>query len=131
MTRTLLLNWVYYNPVGHVVEGMKIARGYHAANRGVEVHMMVNADAPALFGLPDASAESPRDHLVAEADREELHLFAVKSAEEVREAGDPGIVVVDGSGGAGGQVAVAFVEAGGIVAAGDVVVAERDLYVRW
>ena len=42
----MLLNWVYYNPVGHVVEGVKIARGYQAANRGVEIHMMVNAAAP-------------------------------------------------------------------------------------
>jgi len=46
MARTLLLNWVYYNPVGHVVEGLKIARGYRAANPGIEVHLMVNAAAP-------------------------------------------------------------------------------------
>jgi hypothetical protein len=46
VAKTLLLNWVYYKPVGHVVEGLKIAKGYAVANRDLEVHAMFNADAP-------------------------------------------------------------------------------------
>ncbi len=46
MTKTLLVNWVYYRPVGHVVEALKLAKGYKLANRDLEVHMMLNADAP-------------------------------------------------------------------------------------
>lgn len=46
MTKILLVNWVYYKPVGHVVEALKLAKGYAVANRGLEVHMMLNADAP-------------------------------------------------------------------------------------
>lgn len=31
MERTLLLNWVYYYPVGHAVEALKVAKGYQCA----------------------------------------------------------------------------------------------------
>lgn len=46
MKKTLLVNWVHCKPVGHVVEGLKLAKGYGVANRNLEVHMMLNADAP-------------------------------------------------------------------------------------
>lgn len=42
----ILLNYVYYSPVGHVVEALRYARGLHEANRGSEVHV----------ALPDATA---------------------------------------------------------------------------
>jgi hypothetical protein len=37
--RTLLLNYVYYNPAGHAAEALKLARGFRAANPGLEVHV--------------------------------------------------------------------------------------------
>ncbi len=39
---TLLLNWVYYPAVGHAVEAFKIAKGFHAANPALEVHVLLN-----------------------------------------------------------------------------------------
>jgi hypothetical protein len=36
---TMLLNYVYYSPAGHVAEALKLARGFRAANPGLEVHM--------------------------------------------------------------------------------------------
>jgi hypothetical protein len=42
----ILLNYVYYSAVGHVVEALRYARGLHDANRGSEVHV----------ALPDATA---------------------------------------------------------------------------
>ncbi|MBI3971748.1 MAG: hypothetical protein HY332_10715 [Chloroflexi bacterium] len=43
---TMLLNYVYYNPVGHVAEALKFARGFHVANPGLQVHLLLNRDAP-------------------------------------------------------------------------------------
>ena len=42
MTRTLLLNWIYYRPVGHAVEAMAAAADYAAANPDLEVHLLLN-----------------------------------------------------------------------------------------
>jgi hypothetical protein len=42
----ILLNYVYYTAVGHVVEALRYARGLHDANAGSEVHV----------ALPDATA---------------------------------------------------------------------------
>lgn len=62
----LLLNYVYYNPVGHVVEALKVAKGYHDANPGLEIEVLLNRRAPVelaracpwirtvLQGVPDA-----------------------------------------------------------------------------
>jgi hypothetical protein len=36
---TLLLNYVYYSAAGHVAEALKLARGFQAANPGLEVHV--------------------------------------------------------------------------------------------
>lgn len=43
---TLLLNYVYYNPVGHIVEALKVAKGYHDANPGLEIEVLLNQRAP-------------------------------------------------------------------------------------
>ncbi|MBI2054862.1 MAG: hypothetical protein HYT39_02055 [Candidatus Sungbacteria bacterium] len=46
MKKKLLLNWLYYRPVGHVVEALKASKGYADANRNIEVHLVLNADSP-------------------------------------------------------------------------------------
>jgi hypothetical protein len=38
----ILVNHVYYSPVGHVVEAMRYARGFHDANPGSEVHVALS-----------------------------------------------------------------------------------------
>src|SRR3954447_7747724 len=45
-TRTLLLNWVYYYPVGHAVEAFKTAKGLSNANDDVEIHLLLNSRTP-------------------------------------------------------------------------------------
>jgi hypothetical protein len=45
MTR-ILVNHVYYSPVGHVVEAIRYARGFHDANPGSEVHVALSDGAP-------------------------------------------------------------------------------------
>ena len=42
----LLLNWVFHNPVGHVAEGLKVAKGLADCNPGTEVSLLLNATAP-------------------------------------------------------------------------------------
>ena len=44
--RKLLLNWVYYQPVGHAVEAFKTAKGLWNANPGVEIHLLLNGRTP-------------------------------------------------------------------------------------
>jgi hypothetical protein len=44
--RTLLLNWVYYYPVGHAVEAFKTAKGIFNANEDVEIHLLLNSRTP-------------------------------------------------------------------------------------
>ncbi len=44
--RTLLLNWVYYHPVGHAVEAFKTAQGLWNANENVEIHLLLNSRTP-------------------------------------------------------------------------------------
>lgn len=44
--RTLLLNWVYYYPVGHAVEAFKTAKGLWNANGNVEIHLLLNSSTP-------------------------------------------------------------------------------------
>jgi hypothetical protein len=44
--RTLLLNWVYYYPVGHAVEAFKTARGLCNANENMEIHLLLNSRTP-------------------------------------------------------------------------------------
>lgn len=40
--KRLLINWVYYNPVGHAIEGLKLSAGFHKANPGLEIHIALN-----------------------------------------------------------------------------------------
>jgi len=44
--QSLLLNWVYYYPVGHAVEALKTAKGLANANPDVEIHLLLNARTP-------------------------------------------------------------------------------------
>ena len=39
----LLINFVYCNPVGHVVEALKFAKGYKVANKNLDVYLLLNA----------------------------------------------------------------------------------------
>lgn len=41
--KNLLLNWVYYKPVGHVVEALNLAAGFHSANPDFEIHLALNS----------------------------------------------------------------------------------------
>jgi hypothetical protein len=41
--KSLLLNWVYYPPVGHAVEAFKIAKGFNEANPDMDVHVLLNS----------------------------------------------------------------------------------------
>lgn len=43
---TILLNWVYYHPVGHAVEAFKTAKGLLNANPDAEVHLLLNSRTP-------------------------------------------------------------------------------------
>ncbi|HNR07920.1 MAG TPA: hypothetical protein PKM27_11440 [Saprospiraceae bacterium] len=52
MKKKLLINWLYYHPVGHVIEPLKLAKGYQLANKNLEVYLIINADSPRE--LPDA-----------------------------------------------------------------------------
>jgi hypothetical protein len=46
MTRKLLLNWIYYRPVGHAMEAMAAAADYAAANPDLAVHLLLNDQTP-------------------------------------------------------------------------------------
>lgn len=37
---------MYYRPVGHVVEALKLAKGYALANKNIDVHLAINAASP-------------------------------------------------------------------------------------
>jgi len=46
MPRTLLVNYWYAHPVGHAVEGMRHALGYHAADSELSVSLLLNGATP-------------------------------------------------------------------------------------
>ena len=50
MTRTLMVNWVYYRPVGHALEGLKIARDYFEADRDLKISVLLNSEMPYEIG---------------------------------------------------------------------------------
>lgn len=50
MTRTLLVNWVYYRPVGHALEGLKIARDYFEADKELKISVLLNSEMPYEIG---------------------------------------------------------------------------------
>jgi len=43
---TLLVNWLFYEPVGHLAEALQHAHGYHRANPDLELHLFLNAATP-------------------------------------------------------------------------------------
>src|SRR5262245_1553870 len=43
---TLLVNWLFYEPVGHLVEALQHAHGYHRANPERELHLFLHAATP-------------------------------------------------------------------------------------
>lgn len=44
--KKLLINSLYYRPVGHVVEALKYARGYYEANKNIDIYLLLNANSP-------------------------------------------------------------------------------------
>lgn len=44
--KKILINFLYYNSVGHVPEALKYARGYLEANKGVEISIALNKYSP-------------------------------------------------------------------------------------
>lgn len=44
MQRQLIINWAYYDPTGHVLEGLQHAYGYQLANPDVAISLLLNAD---------------------------------------------------------------------------------------
>ncbi|QQR50550.1 hypothetical protein IPF86_01360 [Candidatus Nomurabacteria bacterium] len=46
MKKKLLLNWLYYRPVGHAIEPLKLAKGYVLANKNLDVYLILNSDSP-------------------------------------------------------------------------------------
>lgn len=50
MTRTLLVNWVYYRPVGHALEGLKVARDYFEADIDLKISVLLNSEMPYEIG---------------------------------------------------------------------------------
>jgi ADP-heptose:LPS heptosyltransferase len=46
----LLLVWVYYPAVGHLVEALEVAANYYAANPNLEIHVVVNSKTPYKIG---------------------------------------------------------------------------------
>lgn len=59
--KRLLVNWVYYEAVGHTIEAFQIADGFCAANPDLEIGVMVNAQA----GLGLAATLTGIDHVYA------------------------------------------------------------------
>jgi hypothetical protein len=46
MKKKLLLNWLYYRPVGHAIESLKLTKAYALANKDLDVYLVLNIDTP-------------------------------------------------------------------------------------
>lgn len=46
MAKTMLINWVYYRPVGHALEGLKVARDCYEANNDFKISVLLNSEMP-------------------------------------------------------------------------------------
>jgi hypothetical protein len=44
--RSLLINWVYFRPVGHVIEALRLASSFAVADRDLEISLLLNAESP-------------------------------------------------------------------------------------
>jgi ADP-heptose:LPS heptosyltransferase len=47
--KKLLIVWVYYPAVGHVVEAIEVAANYHASQPDLEIHILLNEEAPCII----------------------------------------------------------------------------------
>lgn len=48
--KKLLIVWVYYPAVGHLVEAIEVAANYFAANPNIEIHLLLNDKTPYVIG---------------------------------------------------------------------------------
>lgn len=46
----MLVNWVYYRPVGHALEGLKVARDYFEADKDLKISVLLNSEMPYEIG---------------------------------------------------------------------------------
>src|SRR5437773_1895669 len=82
-TRTLLLNWIYYPPVGHAVEGIAAAADYAAKNPDYEIHLLLNHHTPTelaelcpwikkayAIDIDDVALNGEKSHCLSELPRE-------------------------------------------------------------
>jgi len=44
------VNWIYYRPVGHALEGLKVARDYFEADRDLKISVLLNSEMPYEIG---------------------------------------------------------------------------------
>lgn len=44
--KKLLINYVYYSPVGHLVEAIKHARGYYEMDKSLKISLLVKSESP-------------------------------------------------------------------------------------
>jgi hypothetical protein len=49
-SKKLLIVWVYYPAVGHLIEAIEVAANYHNANPNLEIHVLVNSKTPYKIG---------------------------------------------------------------------------------
>ena len=75
MTKKLLLNYIYYDPVGHVIEALKFAAGLAAANDDLEIHIALNKRAP--FELTSACPFIKKTYAI---DLDEIRLKGEKAS---------------------------------------------------
>lgn len=50
MSKTLLVNWVYYKPVGHALEAIQTARGFYEADNDLKISILLNSETPCELG---------------------------------------------------------------------------------
>lgn len=46
----MLINWVYYRPVGHALEGLKVAKDYFEADKNLKISVLLNSEMPYEIG---------------------------------------------------------------------------------
>jgi hypothetical protein len=78
MKKKLLLNWLYYRPVGHVIEPLKLAKGYVLANKNLDVYLIINSDSPKE--LPDACPWIKKTYTVS---LEQVKIEGVKAFQKI------------------------------------------------
>jgi hypothetical protein len=63
MARRLLINWVYYNPIGHAIEAYRYAQAFRNADPALEIAVALNSTTAIELGacLPGIDAVFPID----------------------------------------------------------------------